>query len=681
MRKLALAITAAVALLAASFVSPISAFGAGSTRGPSSPGPHSGARSYPVHALSGLAPATGPRVATLTCDAGFDTVASPNGANNNELVDVSAVSANDIWAVGDTSHINFVYDQTLAEHWDGNSWTIVPTSNPGPYHNDLTAVDAISTNDVWVVGIYTTATDNSTFASYAQHWNGSSWSGYVFSPTNMTLVFDVTASSSTDVWAVGTYISGNTPFTLIEHWNGSAWTQIAGANPTNFDNELFAISAFSPTDAWAVGEMTSSSITPAQSLAEHWDGSAWSQIGTLNSSFDNEILWVQALEAGHAVGVGFGNHSVDSFGNTVTPRMSQAWDLNTLGPATPVNTSLGTGLGTGDNALIGVAISGAAVWAVGYSRPTIPAPRVTLAIPATWNATTHILSWGTPGASASPGAGNSVLDAVTAVSPYGFWATGYQWDGIGFNQTLTESYCARHFNVSGPVSSTAGSPFSLTVTEQNGDSTTFTGYRGTVHFSSSDNSAVLPADYTFLAGDNGTHTFSGVVLNTPGNQSITAADLVMPLTMPGSATVKVLCVGTCPSTGGTAGGRTTNGGPSGTAAGRLDTNQSGSGTAGPRVPRLGPVAQRSDITTSISSTVGSAAPDAAASVPGAGASSNSIRAPAHRALSLVARTEVVSQPRAQSLWYLLPLVPLLICLLALSEVRRRRFKETSNARI
>ena len=52
-----------------------------------------------------------------------------------------------------------------------------------------------------------------------------------------------------------------------------------------------------------------------------------------------------------------------------------------------------------------------------------------------------------------------------------------------------------------------------------------TGYTGTVHFTSSDGSAVLPANYTFTAGDAGTHVFS-VTLKTAGTQSITATDTV-----------------------------------------------------------------------------------------------------------------------------------------------------------
>ena len=52
-----------------------------------------------------------------------------------------------------------------------------------------------------------------------------------------------------------------------------------------------------------------------------------------------------------------------------------------------------------------------------------------------------------------------------------------------------------------------------------------TGYTGVVHFTSSDLQAILPTDYTFVVGDQGTHTFS-VTLKTAGSRSITATDTV-----------------------------------------------------------------------------------------------------------------------------------------------------------
>jgi ELWxxDGT repeat protein len=77
-----------------------------------------------------------------------------------------------------------------------------------------------------------------------------------------------------------------------------------------------------------------------------------------------------------------------------------------------------------------------------------------------------------------------------------------------------------------PANITAGVAGSFTVTAQNADGSTNMSYGGTVHFTSSDPQAVLPADYTFTAADKGVHTF-GATLKSAGNQSITVADTVV----------------------------------------------------------------------------------------------------------------------------------------------------------
>lgn len=67
-------------------------------------------------------------------------------------------------------------------------------------------------------------------------------------------------------------------------------------------------------------------------------------------------------------------------------------------------------------------------------------------------------------------------------------------------------------------------PFNGTLTIQSSVSPfTLTGYTGTVHFTSSDAQAILPADYTFLPADAGSHVFS-FTLKTLGDQTITVTD-------------------------------------------------------------------------------------------------------------------------------------------------------------
>jgi hypothetical protein len=86
----------------------------------------------------------------------------------------------------------------------------------------------------------------------------------------------------------------------------------------------------------------------------------------------------------------------------------------------------------------------------------------------------------------------------------------------------------RSFLVSGfPSPTTAGDSGSFTVTARDALDNVATGYRGTIHFSSNDPQAVLPADYTFTSLDNGTHTFVAI-LKTAGTRSLTAADQQTP---------------------------------------------------------------------------------------------------------------------------------------------------------
>jgi hypothetical protein len=694
MRKLALAIGALVVLMAASFVSPVGALAASSSHSPRVPKPHSGLgiSRPPVHIPSTRVPSTSTFASPANCDAAFHFVFSPGAAGNNLLVSAASINAGDIWAVGVQTN-GSGYDQTLAEHWNGTSWNVVPTPNQNAFTNDFNDVAAISTNDVWAVGDYWADASPTAITIIAQHWNGAIWTNVPMTQPagNFSYLFGVTAIASNNVWAVGTWfnfgIGGYQ--TLVEHWDGSTWTQTPSVSPNNFDNELSAVSAFSSTDVWVVGEQTASSTAPFQSLAQHWDGAAWTTLLTPNlgpAGSDNQIIGVNALEAGHAVAVGYGNFVFAS-----SPKEGVAWDLTTGGLSAA---TLETGPGTGDSALLSVARSGAGVWAVGYWRNTNSPPQ-TLVFPATWNSASHTLTWSAMGTSESPSAISNVLIGVTAISPYAFWAVGYDVSGASVVQTLTEAYCAPHFTMSGPASAAGGSAFSLTVKVKDRDDMTRTGYLGTVHFTSTDGSATLPPNYTFVSGDNGVHTFSGVVLRTGGSQAITVSDLVMPLTVPATANVTV-CIGACQAPAGTAGSRSTGQSSSGTAGGRTGVNQSGAGAPGPRLPTVAQPAQTGGnanaaaSATTTASNVAAAAPAAAStsteSAPPAGAaaaaaSTTPVHVPADRVVSPAASSQPVSRPPEPTPWNLLLLIPLVVSTLALVALRRRRIKEKPNARI
>src|SRR5205823_401031 len=74
---------------------------------------------------------------------------------------------------------------------------------------------------------------------------------------------------------------------------------------------------------------------------------------------------------------------------------------------------------------------------------------------------------------------------------------------------------------------TAGTAFNLTVAGTDPYGNAVSNYLGRVHFASSDARATIPADYTFVRADGGSHAFP-VTLRTAGSQTITATDTSNP---------------------------------------------------------------------------------------------------------------------------------------------------------
>jgi hypothetical protein len=89
--------------------------------------------------------------------------------------------------------------------------------------------------------------------------------------------------------------------------------------------------------------------------------------------------------------------------------------------------------------------------------------------------------------------------------------------GIAVNPGAVES-----FTVSAPATANVGAQFSFSIAAKDAHGNTVTAYPGSVHFTSSDGAAILPADATLT---NGAGSFNAT-LKTQGSQTITAADSV-----------------------------------------------------------------------------------------------------------------------------------------------------------
>jgi hypothetical protein len=225
--------------------------------------------------------------------ASWQIVPSPNGADGNgELEAIAVASANDIWAVGASLHVQgapplanlSITDRTLIEHWDGKIWSVVPSPNnvsitslTSPTSNGrLNTVSVVSADNVWAAGQAISAADNMTYVTLIEHWDGTSWR-VVPGVGNSTAGIDgsiiaLQAIAANDIWAVGgiqqNKQNNGVERGLLQHWDGTRWKVF----PSSFNSGAFIrLSAISSRDIWAAGN---NSMGHEQLI--HWDGRQWS---------------------------------------------------------------------------------------------------------------------------------------------------------------------------------------------------------------------------------------------------------------------------------------------------------------------------------------------------------------------------------------------------------------------
>ena len=302
------------------------------------------------------------------------------GSTENILFSAAAVSANDVWAVGDTSSTGYISQpisrligsNILIEHWNGEQWKVVPAPEPTliqpTYHalNTLNAIAAVSTNDIWAVGgsyqygqiqIITTPVyqvdDHGQSLGFIEHWDGRKWSMVSLPRAIESHSFSaIAAISQNDVWAVGS---------IIAHWDGAHWSVVPGPVPGANENFSFsALASISARNIWAVGGSFGS--TSGQALIAHWDGTSWKFV---NSPYASYLSGVAAISAHNIWAVGGINS--DPYGEGGKPFIEH-WDgvqwsvINSPGIAHRYTNML--------SAI--VAVSTNDVWAVGQATTGYP---------------------------------------------------------------------------------------------------------------------------------------------------------------------------------------------------------------------------------------------------------------------------------------------------------------------
>jgi hypothetical protein len=147
-----------------------------------------------------------------------------------------AVAASGVFAAGDLSACTLVASEG---------------SHPSPVGTILEAVDATG-GQAWAVGGHVVGPVSSPFI---QRWDGKAWTAQKLQvppgPIGISSFYAVKAFSTSDVWAVGSWM-GDDP--LVEHWDGNRWSLVTVPSFGGTENILTGIDGTSSTDLWLVGQ-------------------------------------------------------------------------------------------------------------------------------------------------------------------------------------------------------------------------------------------------------------------------------------------------------------------------------------------------------------------------------------------------------------------------------------------
>jgi hypothetical protein len=205
-------------------------------------------------------------------------IATPPTQQGGAIADIVALASDNAWAVGNqlAGGPENTNGASLIEHWDGHNWTFQPDQVFG---GGLSGIAALSANDIWAVG---DSGDPAGESGLIQHWDGHTWQAVAHPiPPEGVRFSGITALAPNDIWAVGSMLHPADSAAVFEHWDGSQWRMVPSPaidpfnlGPLRSHSQFFAISAVSATDIWAAGVTHPAIFIPNSSVPffEHWDG-------------------------------------------------------------------------------------------------------------------------------------------------------------------------------------------------------------------------------------------------------------------------------------------------------------------------------------------------------------------------------------------------------------------------
>ncbi|MGX1026765.1 hypothetical protein [Streptomyces sp. SAI-097] len=239
------------------------------------------------------------------------SAADLTGVGHAALTGVTRVDADTTWAYGvKVRQEGKVQPRTpllLARDDDERSWREIPMPAFTDRSNQISAIDAVSQEDAWAVGLY----EESRGAFLTQHWDGTEWRVVdAPAPEGIRLagagLLDVSARTSDDVWAVGWLIvvdsevpdpdkpGGTIQEThaeaMLQHWDGEAWHLVPVPDATSL--WTYSVTALADDDVWVSGYTSED-----QSAMLHYDGTSWSRVPVPYNGVNGELVDLEARGA------------------------------------------------------------------------------------------------------------------------------------------------------------------------------------------------------------------------------------------------------------------------------------------------------------------------------------------------------------------------------------------------
>ena len=181
------------------------------------------------------------------------------------LSGVSCSAANACTGVGDSANSSGT-SVTLAERWNGRSWSVQPTPTPAG-EASLGDVSCASATACMAVGS-SSAGSSGAQTALALNWTGGTWTSKPVplpAGAESSALSGVSCRSPNACMAVGDYLDSNgTQTPLSEVWNGDAWVQQAVAAPIPGTFSRVSCSAAAACTAIGGG------------WVERWNGTRWS---------------------------------------------------------------------------------------------------------------------------------------------------------------------------------------------------------------------------------------------------------------------------------------------------------------------------------------------------------------------------------------------------------------------